>query len=173
MILSFEGNAPTLAPSVFVAPDAAVIGRVSVGDSSSVWFGTVIRGDVHWITIGKRVNVQDRSVIHVTTDLHPTIIEDDVSVGHSVTLHGCTLKRGCLIGIGAVVLDQAIIGEGAFVGAGALVTPGTVIPPGVLALGSPARPKRDLTQGERDLLVLTTERYVDLGARYLRTLPSR
>jgi carbonic anhydrase/acetyltransferase-like protein (isoleucine patch superfamily) len=157
---------PDIDPSAFIAPDAAVIGRVKMGPQSSVWFQCVIRGDVHWIEIGARANIQDRTVIHVTTDTWPTIIEDDVTVGHSVTLHGCTLRRGCLVGIGSIVLDNAEIGEGALIGAGSLVTPGTVIPPHTLALGSPCRVKRDLTAAERQHVADHAERYVELAARY-------
>lgn len=167
MILSFEGNEPHLAPDVFVAPDAAVIGRVEVGPQSSVWFQTVIRGDVHWIRIGARTNIQDRCVIHVTTDTHPTIVGDDVTVGHSVTLHGCTLEAGCLIGIGSVIMDEAVVGEGALVAAGSLVTPRTVIAPHTLAIGRPARSKRPLTADERAHLALHADRYVGLSRRYL------
>ena len=167
MIQPFEGHSPALADGVFVAPDARVIGRVEIGAQSSVWFQTVVRGDVHWIRIGARSNVQDRCVIHVTTDTHPTILEDDVTVAHSVTLHGCTLERGCLVGIGAIVMDEAVVGEGALVAAGSLVTPGTVIPPGMLALGSPCKARRPLTEAERAHVAMLSGRYVALAARYL------
>lgn len=169
MIYDFEHHSPRLHPSAFVAPDAAVIGRVTLGADSSIWFGTIVRGDVHWIEIGARVNVQDRCVLHVTTDLWPTILEDDVTIGHSVTLHGCTLRRGCLVGIGSTVLDQAEIGEGALVGAGSLVTPGTIIPPHTLALGSPCRVKRDLRPAERVHVADHAARYVTLARQYLAT----
>ncbi len=167
VIIPFEQHSPRLHPSGFVAPDAAVIGRVTMGPDSSIWFGSVVRGDVHWIELGARVNVQDRSVIHVTTDTWPTILEDDVTVGLSVTLHGCTFRRGCLVGISSTVLDQAEFGEGALVGAGSLVTPGTVIPPHTLALGSPCRVKRDLTPAERQHVADHAARYVVLARQYL------
>lgn len=167
MIRRFGEHIPRLGQQVWVAPEATVIGRVELGDQASVWPQTVIRGDVHWIQIGARSNIQDGCVIHVTTDTHPTILEEDVTVGHSVTLHGCTLKRGCLIGIGAVVMDQAVVGEGALVAAGALVTPRTVIPPHTLAVGSPARVKRPLSEAEREHVALHADRYVKLAARYL------
>ena len=167
MILPFAGHEPTLDETVFVAPDATVIGRVELGPQSSVWFQTVIRGDVHWIRIGARTNIQDRCVIHVTTDTHPTIIEDDVTVGHSVTLHGCTLRSGCLVGIGSVVMDRAVIGAGSLVAAGSLVTPGTHIPEGVLAVGSPCRVKRPLRGDEQEHLRAHASRYVELSRRYL------
>ncbi len=163
----YRGHLPDVHPTAFIADDARVIGRVRIGAESSVWFGTIIRGDVHWIEIGARVNVQDRSVIHVTTDTWPTILEDDVTIGHSVTLHGCAIRRGALVGIGSIVLDNAEIGEGALIGAGSLVTPGTVIPPHTLAFGSPARPKRDLTPAERAHVAEHAARYVSLSRDYL------
>jgi carbonic anhydrase/acetyltransferase-like protein (isoleucine patch superfamily) len=171
VIIPFDEHHPTLAPDVFVAPDATVIGRVEIGAQSSIWFQSVVRGDVHWIKIGQRSNIQDRSVIHVTTDLYPTIIGDDVTVGHSVTLHGCTLEDGCLVGIGSIVMDQAVVGAGALIAAGSLVTPRTVIPPNTLAVGSPCRPKRLLTDAEREHLALHGPRYVQLAAKYRAQLP--
>lgn len=165
-IIDFEGASPSLHPTVFIAPDADVIGRVEIGEHSSIWFQCVVRGDVHWIRIGARTNIQDRCVIHVTTDTNPTIVEDDVTVGHSVTLHGCTLRSGCLVGIGSVVLDRAEIGEGALVAAGSLVTPGTRIPPHTLAMGSPCKPRRPLTDDERAHLAEHATRYVALARRY-------
>jgi carbonic anhydrase/acetyltransferase-like protein (isoleucine patch superfamily) len=121
---------------------------VEIGADSSVWFGAVVRGDVNPIRVGARTNVQDHSILHVTGGTHPTSVGDDVTLGHRVTLHGCTVKDRCLIGIGAVVLDGAVVGEDAMVGAGSLVPPGMVVPPGTLALGSPARVKRELTEEE-------------------------
>jgi len=167
VIRPFGDASPVLAPDVFVAPSADVIGRVELGAQSSVWFQTVIRGDVHWIRIGARTNIQDRCVIHVTGGHHPTVLEDDVTIGHSVTLHGCIVRRGALVGIGSVVLDEAEIGEGALIGAGSLVTPRTVIPPHTLALGSPARVRRPLTDEERRHLAEHAPRYVTLAASYL------
>lgn len=166
-IRPYREHHPLVHPTAFVADDAQVIGRVSLGAESSIWFGTIVRGDVHWISIGDRTNVQDRCVIHVTTDLWPTVLEDDVTIGHSATLHGCTVRRGALIGIGAIVLDQAEIGEGALIGAGALVTPGTIIPPHTLAIGSPAKVKRDLTPAERQHVADHAARYVTLSRDYL------
>ena len=167
MILPFGPHTPTIAQDAYIAPDATVIGRVTIGAATSVWFQTVIRGDVHWITIGDGCNVQDRCVVHVSTDTWPTILEDNVTVGHSVTLHGCTLQQGCLVGMGSVVMDGAIIGRGAMIGAGSLVTPGTHIPDGVLALGHPCRVKRPLTENEREHVALHAPRYVNLSKKYL------
>lgn len=164
-----HGVAPEIAEDVFLAPGSVVIGDVHIGAGSSVWFNTVVRGDVHHIRIGERVNIQDLSMVHVTTGKHPTIIGDDVTVGHRVVLHGCTVESGALIGMGAVVMDRAVIGANALVGAGALVTEGTVIPPGTLALGAPARPRRALTQPELDELKASPGRYAALARTYLAT----
>lgn len=148
MIHHFQGMAPKLADSVFCVESAEIIGDVEIGADSSVWFQVVIRGDVNFIRIGARTNIQDGTVIHVTHKVNPTIIGDDVTVGHNATLHGCTIGNRCLIGMGAVVLDAAVVADDAMVAAGALVTPGTQIPSGTLYAGSPAKYKRDLTDSE-------------------------
>ncbi len=166
-LLTHHGVAPRLGARVFVADTARVIGDVTLGDGSSVWFGSVLRGDVHHIRVGARVNIQDMTMIHVTSGRHATIIEDEVTIGHRVTLHGCTVRRRALIGMGAIVLDRAEIGEEAMLGAGALVTPGTVIPPRTLAVGSPARVKRDLTPEEVAHLADSALHYERLAATYL------
>ena len=166
MILPFQGKYPRIDETAFVAESAYIIGDVEIGENSSVWFGTVIRGDTHRIRIGNRTNIQDNSVIHATEALYPTIIEDDVVVGHGVALHGCTLKRGCLIGIGAIVLDNTVVGEGAIVGAGSVVTEGTVIPAGTLAMGVPAKVKRKLNQKEIADILWRAGKYVELAKIY-------
>ena len=125
-----------------------VIGDVSIGPDSSVWFGCVLRGDVHYITIGARTNVQDLSVIHVNHGANPTVLEDEVTVGHRVILHGCRVKSGALVGMGATLLDDVVVEEQALVAAGSVVSPGTVIPARKLARGVPARVVRDLTDEE-------------------------
>ena len=163
----YRGLWPTVAPRVFIADTARVIGDVHLGEGTSVWYGTVVRGDVHRIRIGARVNLQDQTVVHVTTDVHPTVIEDDVTIGHRAVLHGCTVRRGALIGMGAIVMDEADIGAFAMVGAGALVTPGTLIPPRTLAVGSPARVKRDLRPEELAHLEHSAKHYVGIAGRYL------
>jgi len=145
-----------------------VLGDVTIGEDASLWFGAVVRGDVNFIRIGARTNVQDHSVLHVTSKTHPTVIGDDVTLGHRVTLHGCTVKDRCLIGIGAVVLDGAVVGEESMVGAGALVPPGMVVPPRVLALGSPAKVRRDLTAGEIAFFRTSAANYVRYAQQYLR-----
>lgn len=157
---------PRIAEDVFIAPHATVAGDVELGPGCSVWFGTVIRGDVFPIRIGARTNVQDNSVIHVTTDRHATIIGEDVTIGHRAILHGCTVESRCLIGMGAIVMDRALIGEGSIVAAGALVTEGTIVPPGSLVLGSPARVKRPLSEEERNQLLYSASHYVEVARNY-------
>ncbi|MFY9271324.1 MAG: gamma carbonic anhydrase family protein, partial [Candidatus Manganitrophaceae bacterium] len=144
----FQDKTPRIPATVFIASSAQVIGDVEIGEESSIWFGTVVRGDVNHIRIGARTNVQDLSVLHVTRRTHPLIIGNEVTAGHRVTLHGCTVHDRVLIGMGAILLDGAEIGAGSIIGAGALVTEGAKIPPGTLALGVPARVKRSLTAEE-------------------------
>jgi gamma-carbonic anhydrase len=167
--VAYDGVTPTLGQEVFVADTARVIGDVRIGDSSSVWYGTVVRGDVFPIRIGERVSLQDGTVVHVTTDRFATTVGDDVTVGHRAVLHGCTVGDGALIGMNAVVMDEAVVGAGAMVAAGALVTPGTVIPPGMVAMGSPARAVRPLRDTEREFLTYSARHYVDIAATYLST----
>jgi carbonic anhydrase/acetyltransferase-like protein (isoleucine patch superfamily) len=144
MIKSFQNLTPKIHESAFVADDAIIIGAVEIGAESSVWFGSILRGDVNHIRIGARTNVQDGSIIHVSRKTHPTIIEDEVTLGHRVTLHGCHIETGCLIGIGAIILDGVRVGRNSLVAAGSLVTPNTQIPPRSLVMGSPAKVKREL-----------------------------
>ena len=167
LVLPHNDIYPRIADDVFLAAGSIVIGDVEIGTGSSVWFNTVVRGDVFHIRIGQRVNLQDLTMVHVTTGRNPTIIGDDVTVGHRVVLHGCTIEKGALIGMGAVIMDRAVIGEYALVGAGSLVTEGTVIPPRTLAVGSPARPKRPLTESELAHVHASAERYCKLGSTYL------
>src|SRR5438552_2414687 len=148
MIKPFRGIHPRIHPTAFVEESARVIGDVHLGEESSIWFNAVVRGDVHYIRIGDRTNVQDNSVIHVRHGSHPTILEDEVTVGHSVTLHGCYVEKGSLIGIGSVLLDDVRIGDHSIVAAGSLVSPGTIIPPRSLVMGMPARVKRTLSDEE-------------------------
>jgi carbonic anhydrase/acetyltransferase-like protein (isoleucine patch superfamily) len=166
LIRPFRGKAPVLDPTVYVAPSATIIGDVEIGPRSSVWFGAIIRGDVFHIRIGAETSVQDNTVIHVTHDRFPTLIGNRVTIGHAVTLHGCTVGDLCIIGMGSTVLDQAEIGERSILGAGALVTPGTKIPPGHLAVGTPARVKRALTEAELSWLESSAAHYVELGRLY-------
>ena len=166
MIRPFGGIYPRIHPTAFVEESAQVIGDVHLGEEASIWFNTVVRGDIHFIRIGNRSNVQDNSVIHVQNGTHPTIIEDEVTVGHSVTLHGCHVERGSLIGIGSIVLDDVRIGEGSIVAAGAVVSPGTVIPAHSLVMGLPAKVKRELTVQEVDQLSVFWQNYVNYTRLY-------
>lgn len=173
MIKSFQGITPAIHQTSFIAETAVIIGDVVIGEQSSVWYNCVVRGDVNSIRIGARSNVQDLSMLHVTHKKHaddpgaPLIIGDDVTIGHSVTLHGCTLKDGCFIGMQAMVMDHAVVGEGALIGARALVTEGTVIPPHTLWVGSPARYKRDLTPEEIAWLPKSADNYVKYSLQFI------
>ncbi len=167
MILPFKDLMPKVAHSAFIAENATVIGDVEIGEHSSVWFGSVIRGDVNHVRIGARTNIQDLTVIHVTSKTHPTILEDEITIGHRVVLHGCYVESGCLIGIGAILLDGVRIGARSLIAAGSLVTPGTIIPPQSLVMGSPARVKRELTDDELANLDRSWRNYVELKSRYL------
>lgn len=148
MIRSYKGVRPTLGARAFVDVSAQVIGDVEVGDDSSVWMNAVVRGDVNRIRIGPRANVQDNSVVHVTAR-HPTVLGEEVTVAHSVTLHGCTIGRRCLIGIGALILNGAVVGEESIVAAGALVPEGMEVPPRSLVMGVPAKVRRAVSEEER------------------------
>lgn len=165
MIHSYKRFTPKINKSAYIAYNATITGDVEIGEESSVWFQTVIRGDVAPTRIGKRVNIQDLSLIHQSPNL-PVIIEDDVTVGHQVTLHACTIKKNALIGMGTMVLDGAEIGENAFIGAGSLVTPGTKIPANTLAFGRPARVVRPLTEQDMKEMSRIRKSYVEKGAYY-------
>jgi carbonic anhydrase/acetyltransferase-like protein (isoleucine patch superfamily) len=166
-IRTFRGITPQLGKNVFVAENAAIIGDVIIGDDTSVWYGTQIRGDVMPIRIGARTSVQDNTVVHVTSDFSGTDIGSDCTIGHSAIIHACTVEDFCLIGMGAILLDGARIGTGSLVGAGALVTPGTVIPPGSLVVGSPAKVKRPVSDKEREQIRYGAAHYVELSRAYL------
>ena len=168
LIRPFQGKHPRLHDTVFAVETSTIIGDVEMGEGSSVWFGAVVRGDVHSIRIGARTNIQDHCVIHVTNGKHATTVGDDVTLGHRVTLHGCTVKDRCLIGIGAIVMDGAVVGEDCMIGAGALVPPGMVIPPGTLAVGAPAKPKRPLTAAELEWLKQSAKNYAEYAQVYRR-----
>lgn len=166
MLVAYRGLKPRLGEGVVVMETAVVAGDVELGAGASVWFGAVVRGDVHYIRIGELTNVQDGALLHVTTDTHPLVIGSRVTIGHGAILHGCTVEDGALIGMGAIVLDGARIGQEALIGAGALVTEGAVIPPRTLALGSPAKVRRDLTEAELERLRHSALHYRDLAAEY-------
>jgi len=165
MIFPYHGKSPSIGRDVFVAPGAAVIGDVTLGEGASVWFSAVLRGDINRIEIGAGTNVQDGAVIHVAGD-KPAIVGRDVTVGHGAIIHAATVGDGCLVGMGATILDGAVIGERSLVGAGALVTPNTVIPAGSLVVGSPAKAKRPLTPEEIAGMADNARRYVELAGNY-------
>src|SRR5215510_6085909 len=144
MIIEYEGKHPRIGQDVFIAPTAVIIGDVEIGDGASVWYGVVLRGDEGRIVIGRGSNVQDNAVIHTTPEI-PTIIKEDVTIGHGALLEGCTVEDGAVIGMGAIALHAAVIGRRAMVAAGGVVTPGAIIPPGALAAGSPAVVKKELS----------------------------
>ena len=166
MIRPFGGKTPQLGEGVFVAPSADVIGNVVIGARSTIWYCAVLRADVESIRVGAETSIQDNTVVHVDSSGYSTVIGDRVTVGHSVVLHGCSIGDDALIGIGSIVLNGAEVGAGAMVGAGSLVTPGTKIPPGMLALGSPARVKRPLTDEEQRNMREGATRYVRLGREH-------
>ena len=166
MIRPFRGKHPQIHTTAFIEESAQIIGDVVIGEHSSVWFGAVVRGDVFHIRIGDRTNVQDGTVIHVSNGKHATILEDEVTVGHNVTLHGCYVERGCLVGIGAIVMDGCRVGEKSLVAAGALLSPGTIIPPRSLVMGVPARVKRQLSDEEVADLDVFWKNYVEYTRVY-------
>ena len=167
MILDYRGVAPKIATDAFVAPTATIIGDVEIAAECGIWFGVILRGDVNRIRIGARTNLQDGTIVHVTRQLHPTIIGGNVTVGHGVKLHGCVVGDGSLVGIGAIILDGAQIGEGSLVAAGSLVAPGTVVPPRSLLIGNPARVKRPLRDDEVAGFAELAARYVNYRLDYL------
>jgi len=167
MIYPFKKWTPQLGTNTWIAPSADVVGNVTMGEECSVWFGCVVRGDVHYISIGDRTNIQDLSMIHVThykkedmSDGNPTVIGSDVTIGHRVMMHGCTIEDACLIGMSATILDGAVIGKESIVGAGSLVTKNKVFPPRSLIMGSPAKAVRELNEDEVKELYASATRYV-------------
>ena len=173
MTYKFKEWSPKLGINTWIAPSADVIGNVTIGEECSIWFGCVVRGDVHYITIGDRTNIQDLSMIHVThykkedmSDGNPTIIGSDVTIGHRVMMHGCTIEDACLIGMSATILDGAVIGREAILGAGSLVTKNKVFPPRSLIMGSPAKVVRELTDDEVKELYASAARYVEFKKDY-------
>jgi gamma-carbonic anhydrase len=167
MIRTFRGTTPRLGRGVFLAETCAVIGDVDIGDESSIWYGTVLRGDVMPIRIGARTSIQDNTVIHVTAGKYGTTVGSDCTIGHGAIIHACAIEDACLIGMGSIILDGARIGTGSLVGAGALVTPGTDIPPNSLVIGSPAKVKRAITAKEREAIEYGARHYVELTRAYL------
>jgi carbonic anhydrase/acetyltransferase-like protein (isoleucine patch superfamily) len=166
LIRSFKGRLPQVAATAYVDPEAVVIGDVTIGEHSSIWPGVVIRGDVNWIRIGARTNVQDGSILHVMINEWPLILGDNVTVGHAVTLHGCTIESRCLIGMGSIILNGAVVGTGSIVAAGSLVPEGTHVPPGSLFMGHPGKFRRALTAEDQASIDGYAARYVEYKETY-------
>ncbi len=167
MIKSFQDKSPKIHESVFVAENAVIIGDVEIGKDASIWYNCVLRGDVNYIKIGEKTNIQDGTIIHVSrTGDFSTTLEHEVTVGHSATIHGCYIETGCLIGIGAIILDGARIGKNSLVAAGSLVTPNTQIPERSLVMGSPAKLKREMTDEEVQDVERFWRGYVELNGIY-------
>jgi carbonic anhydrase/acetyltransferase-like protein (isoleucine patch superfamily) len=165
LIYPYKNKSPKISESAFIADYVTISGEVEIGDESSVWFNTSIRGDVAPTIIGKKVNIQDNSVLHQSPNC-PLIIEDEVTIGHQVLLHSCIIKKKALIGMGSIILDQAEIGEGAFIGAGSLVPQGKKIPPGTLAFGRPAKVIRELTPEDMEEMNRISKEYAEKAAYY-------
>ena len=167
MLKPYRGISPTIAPNAFIEDTAVVIGDVVIGSDSSVWFQAVIRGDVHWIRIGHRTNIQDLCLLHVTSDTHPLTLGDDITVGHHAILHGCTIHNRVLIGMGAIIMDGVVIEDDCIIGAGALITEGAHVPSKSLVLGSPAKIKRTLTETELNWIKESAFNYVRYAQHYV------
>ncbi len=166
MIIEFKGKQPKIDPSAYIAENAMVIGDVSIGPATNIWFNCIVRGDNNYILIGKGCNIQDASVLHIVKDLYPLTLEDEVVLGHRVVVHGCHIGRGSLIGIGAIVLDGAEIGEESIIGAGSVVSPKSIIPPRSLAMGTPARVVRKLDKNDISKIQGIAQEYLELMEIY-------
>lgn len=162
MIYKLKNKTPDISKACFIAESADIIGEVSLGEDSNIWFNTTLRGDIAPVKVGKRSNIQDGSVLHVNYNM-PCIVGDNVTVGHGVILHGATVEDGCLIGMGAIILNQAVIGKESIVGAGALVTEGKIFPPRSMIIGSPAKKVRELTEEEVEKIKENVSDYIRKG----------
>ena len=168
MLRKYRGVSPRVHSSAYVDESAQVIGDVEIGEASSVWMNAVVRGDVHYIRVGRRSNIQDGTVVHVMNGTHPTTIGDDVTIGHAAVVHGCTLADRILVGMGAILLNGATVGEDCIVAAGTLLTEGITIPPRSLVMGSPGKVKRTLTDAEVASILEYSERYVGYRLDYVQ-----
>ena len=166
MIKKFRGKLPIIPGSCYISESVDLIGDVTLGENVSLWFGAVVRGDMHFITIGNRSNIQDNSVVHVTTDVSPTRIGSEVTIGHNAIIHGATIEDRCLIGMGAIIMDNAVVGEGSIVGAGAVVPPNMIIPPRSLVVGLPAKIVRQTTDEELEMIIGRAQHYIDFSQKY-------
>lgn len=168
MVRTYKGVGPTVAPSAYIDPSAQVIGDVHVGDESSIWMNAVVRGDVNYIRIGHRTNIQDGTIVHVMREpSHPTVLGDDITVGHGAVVHGCTIESACLIGMGAILLNGVRVGAGSIVAAGTLLPEGTLVPPRSLVMGSPGKVRRSLTDDEYAFILQSAQNYVTYRLDYM------
>ena len=166
LIAAYDGKNPQLAPGVFIADGAAVVGDVTLAEGVNIWFNAVLRGDMNFIRVGRNSNIQDGVVVHVHSEGLPTLIGANVTIGHNAVIHACRLNDGCLIGMGACVLDGAVVESGAMVAAGALVTPRKIVKAGELWAGSPARRMRPVNDAERQAIDETPAKYCALAAEH-------
>lgn len=166
ILLPWNDVSPVIAPDAFIAPNATIIGDTQVASEASIWFNVVLRGDVNYIRVGARTNIQDGTIVHVSSKEHPTLIGADVLIGHLAMIHACTLEDGCFIGMSATVMDGAVVERGAMVAAGALIAPGKRVGAGQLWAGTPAKYVRDVTPEETATFPEQIQRYVDLGQKY-------
>ena len=167
MIKQFENKQPKFGSKVYISESADIIGEVILGDEVNIWFGSVLRGDMHYIQLGSRTNIQDNAVVHVTTDVSPTTIGSGVTVGHGAIIHGCTIEDNCMIGMWAIVMDDAVIGSGSLVGAGSLVPPKMVVLPNSLVVGLPGKVVRKISDEEYTMIIERPQEYIDLAKIYL------
>ncbi|WP_417900215.1 gamma carbonic anhydrase family protein [Bacillus haimaensis] len=172
MLYRYGGKEPNVGSSVFVAPGAHIIGDVTIGEESTVWFNAVLRGDEGPISIGKKCSIQDNVTAHLYEGF-PLVIEDEVTVGHNAILHGCTVKKRCIIGMGSTILDGAEIGEESIIGANTLIPSGKKIPPRSLVVGSPGKVIREITDKDVELIQLSIDTYVQKGKEYMLELKER
>jgi carbonic anhydrase/acetyltransferase-like protein (isoleucine patch superfamily) len=171
LLRTYRGRKPQIAASAYIDPQAILIGDIVIGEHASVWPGVVIRGDVNYIRIGSRTNIQDGSICHVMRDTHPLILGDNVTIGHGVVLHGCTIESRCLIGMGSIILNGAKIGTGSIVAAGTLVPEGNEVPPGSLFMGHPGKFRRALTADDQSSIDDYAQRYVEYKETYRAEKP--
>jgi len=167
MIITYKQKSPDIHPTCFKAPDSVIVGDVTIGAESSIWFKAVVRGDINYIRIGAWTNIQDGCIVHVTGGVSPAEIGDYVTVGHGAILHGCRIGDGCLIGMGAIILDDAIIGKGSMIAAGSVVRQGARIPPGTMIAGNPAEVKREVSEKESAGFVEWARQYNEYAKRYI------
>lgn len=167
MIIKYKNKIPVISKTCFIANSTNIIGDVKIGSETNIWFGTTIRADMHYIRIGRRTNIQDNSIIHVTTDIAPTIIGNGITIGHGAIIHGCTIKDNCLIGMGSIIMDEVVINEGSMIAAGALIPPRTIVPKNTLMVGSPAKPIRKLRTIEKNEIFERAQHYIDLANDYI------